>query len=75
VVSYSDFIIIPVSMCGFSLEVVLLSTRIPHTVLVTVELRYAKLITLLCVCACGKWDVGLRTGLGWLRIGIGGGRL
>jgi hypothetical protein len=22
-----------------------------------------------------KWDVGLRIGLGWLRIGIGGGRL
>jgi hypothetical protein len=22
-----------------------------------------------------KWDVGVRTGLGWLRIGIGGGRL
>jgi hypothetical protein len=22
-----------------------------------------------------KWDVGLRTELGWLRIGIGGGRL
>jgi hypothetical protein len=22
-----------------------------------------------------KWDVGFRTGLGWLRIGIGGGRL
>jgi hypothetical protein len=21
-----------------------------------------------------KWDVGVRTGLGWLRIGIGGGR-
>jgi hypothetical protein len=22
-----------------------------------------------------KWDVGVRTGLGWLRIGIRGGRL
>jgi hypothetical protein len=22
-----------------------------------------------------KWDVGVRTGLGWLRVGIGGGRL
>jgi hypothetical protein len=22
-----------------------------------------------------KWDVGVRSGLGWLRIGIGGGRL
>jgi hypothetical protein len=22
-----------------------------------------------------RWDVGVRTGLGWLRIGIGGGRL
>jgi hypothetical protein len=22
-----------------------------------------------------KWDMGVRTGLGWLRIGIGGGRL
>jgi hypothetical protein len=22
-----------------------------------------------------KWDVGVRTGLGWLSIGIGGGRL
>jgi hypothetical protein len=22
-----------------------------------------------------KWDVGVRTGLGWLRIGTGGGRL
>jgi hypothetical protein len=22
-----------------------------------------------------KWDVGVRIGLGWLRIGIGGGRL
>jgi hypothetical protein len=22
-----------------------------------------------------KWDVGVRTGLGWLRKGIGGGRL
>jgi hypothetical protein len=22
-----------------------------------------------------KWDVGVRTGLGWLRIGIGGGHL
>jgi hypothetical protein len=22
-----------------------------------------------------KWDVGVRTGLGWFRIGIGGGRL
>jgi hypothetical protein len=22
-----------------------------------------------------KWDVGMRTGLDWLRIGIGGGRL
>jgi hypothetical protein len=22
-----------------------------------------------------KWDVGVRNGLGWLRIGIGGGRL
>jgi hypothetical protein len=22
-----------------------------------------------------KWDVGMRNGLGWLRIGIGGGRL
>jgi hypothetical protein len=22
-----------------------------------------------------KWDVGVRTGLGWLRIGIGGERL
>jgi hypothetical protein len=22
-----------------------------------------------------KWDVGVRTGLGWLRIRIGGGRL
>jgi hypothetical protein len=22
-----------------------------------------------------KWDVGVRTGLGWLRIGKGGGRL
>jgi hypothetical protein len=22
-----------------------------------------------------KWDVGVRTGLGWLRIGIGGARL
>jgi hypothetical protein len=22
-----------------------------------------------------KWDVSVRTGLGWLRIGIGGGRL
>jgi hypothetical protein len=22
-----------------------------------------------------KWDVGVWTGLGWLRIGIGGGRL
>jgi hypothetical protein len=22
-----------------------------------------------------KWDVGVRTGLGWLRIGIGDGRL
>jgi hypothetical protein len=22
-----------------------------------------------------KWDVGVRTGLRWLRIGIGGGRL
>jgi hypothetical protein len=22
-----------------------------------------------------KWDGGVRTGLGWLRIGIGGGRL
>jgi hypothetical protein len=22
-----------------------------------------------------KWDVRVRTGLGWLRIGIGGGRL
>jgi hypothetical protein len=22
-----------------------------------------------------KWDVGVRTGLGWLRIGISGGRL
>jgi hypothetical protein len=22
-----------------------------------------------------KWDVGVGTGLGWLRIGIGGGRL
>jgi hypothetical protein len=22
-----------------------------------------------------KWDVGVRTGLGWLRRGIGGGRL
>jgi hypothetical protein len=23
----------------------------------------------------GKWDVGVWTGLGWLRIGTGGGRL
>jgi hypothetical protein len=23
----------------------------------------------------GKWDMGVWTGLGWLRIGIGGGRL
>jgi hypothetical protein len=22
-----------------------------------------------------RWDVGVRTGLGWLRIGVGGGRL
>jgi hypothetical protein len=22
-----------------------------------------------------RWDVGVRTGLGWLRIGTGGGRL
>jgi hypothetical protein len=22
-----------------------------------------------------KWDMGVRTGLGWLRIGTGGGRL
>jgi hypothetical protein len=22
-----------------------------------------------------KWDVGVRSGLGWLRIGIGGGRV
>jgi hypothetical protein len=22
-----------------------------------------------------EWDVGVRSGLGWLRIGIGGGRL
>jgi hypothetical protein len=22
-----------------------------------------------------KWDLGVRTGLGWLRIGTGGGRL
>jgi hypothetical protein len=22
-----------------------------------------------------KWDVGVRSGLGWVRIGIGGGRL
>jgi hypothetical protein len=24
---------------------------------------------------CKKWDVSVRTGLGWLKIGIGGGRL
>jgi hypothetical protein len=26
-------------------------------------------------CIFKRWDVGVRTGLGWLKIGIGGGRL
>jgi len=38
----------------FSLEVVILSIGLLHTVLVTAELCYAKLVFLLRVFACGK---------------------